>query len=159
MLIKTQILITQSDSKALPDKAKIVGPVNNITSSIFSSLQTRINDTLISFSPDSYHLKNYMTILMSFSEDAKNGQIRMNGWFTDSPATQGVKNDVRNIEPTSTNEGFQTRSKWFRENYNTTKPYRATGTTFIGTFRHDLHGVMTPLPPSNTILLLKLVTI
>lgn len=48
MLIKVQVAIYKSDGKSPPDSTRIVAPVNNSALSIFSALETQINDNIVS---------------------------------------------------------------------------------------------------------------
>lgn len=73
----------------------------------------------------------------------------MSGWQKDSINFDG---DVSTIEPKRDNLGFLARSSWFRSGYKPyPSPYRSSGYTFLGPFKHELHGVTKPIVPGTKI--------
>lgn len=74
----------------------------------------------------------------------------MSGWQKDSI---NFDDDLSDIEPSKDNLGFLTRSSWFRKSYKPyPNPYRSSGYTFLGPFKHELHGVTKPIIPGTKIL-------
>lgn len=124
MLMKATIIMTKKDGKTLPDKKKVVGPVNNVLSSIFRSCIMRINDTTISFQPDYFNYKNYISTLLSYPVCVKSTQLEICGWDSDRPQTQSPEVLVPSLGPTSENTGFQKRSVVYRKGNQVVNDYR-----------------------------------
>ena len=78
-LMSAQVLICKKDKTTLPDKAAIVGPINNALLSLFSSCDMRLNDLSVSHGVDFYAYKSYLSTLLTFGEDAKHTLQYMSG--------------------------------------------------------------------------------
>jgi hypothetical protein len=55
------------------------------------------------------------------------------------------------MEPSDNNLGFIERSQYFREQNDSTKPYRKSGAWFMGRLMHDLVTCTTGLPPQTKV--------
>jgi hypothetical protein len=137
------IQILKSDGVSLPDKAKIVAPVNNILHSLFQSVRLTINDIPITVSPDNYPYKAYITNCLTYGPSVKSAQLSCQGWYSDMGNHMG---------PISgTNTGFTQRNQLFREQFKDDSPYRRSGATFFGRLMHDLIACETGLPPNTKV--------
>lgn len=96
LYLKVQVL--NKDGSHLAADAK-VAPVNLFMHSLFSQVDLRLRDTLISPSTNTYPFKAYLEQLLSYGEDAKNTQFRSELWDADygsmndtNPHDEGTKN-------------------------------------------------------------------
>jgi len=69
-MLEAQILITKSDG-TVPNATAKVGPVCNILSSLFETVNLRVNDVLITTNGSHYGYKDYLQTLISSTGDAK----------------------------------------------------------------------------------------
>lgn len=150
MLMKAQVLITKENGTSLPDADRIVGPINNVCSSLFSAMRMFINGEIITKNQTHYAFKNYVQNLLSYPDTAKSTNLHLAGWCTDTPAVQDDKNS--NIDPCLKNYGFIKRTQWFREQYQAfPNPWRTSGYTFLAPFRHELNGITKFLVPETVV--------
>jgi len=142
ILMQCTVIITKEDGVSLPAKENYVAPINNSMSSLFGTLQMKINDDIISTQYDNYPYRCYLQNLLTFDANAKFCQLLPSGWQDDQ------ESDGK-IEPDDGNTGFIERNKWFRTNYDENQEYRPGGATFLGVFKHTLSGCYKPMPPSE----------
>jgi len=69
-MLEVQVLITKSDG-TLPAATDKVAPVCNMLSSLFETVNLRINDVLITTSGSHYGFKDYIQTLLSAPSDAR----------------------------------------------------------------------------------------
>jgi hypothetical protein len=119
----------QTKTGSLPDKSKVIGPINNVLHSMFESVRLIINDIPISVSPNNYPYKAYISNCLTYSAEVKSAQLTCQGWATDLGHHMGAVEE---------NAGFLERSNWFRTGYDQRSEYRANGMTFFGRLMHDL---------------------
>ena len=87
-----------------------VSTVNNIFSSLWSSINTKLNGTEISDPTSSwYAYKSYLENHLSYSTGVKNKVVSSKGYFEDS------KNAYDNVASTTNNEGFKKRKRLFEQ--------------------------------------------
>lgn len=70
IMIEVTVLITKADN-TLPAAADKVAPVPNMLSSLFETVNLRINDNLITASGSQYSYKDFLQTLLSTPADAK----------------------------------------------------------------------------------------
>ena len=116
-MIECTVVITKNDGKTVPEKTKMVGPVNMCLSSLFESVSVRLNDVTITSSGRYYPYKCFLQTLLSFSANQKTSFLQQAGFYTDSPST--------NVSPNSSNVGFTVRCKNFRVGRETNSDYRS----------------------------------
>jgi hypothetical protein len=119
----------QKKNGSLPDKTKIVGPVNNLLHSMFESVRLIINDLPISVCPNNYPYKAYISNCLTYSSIVKGAQMTSQGWASDLGNHMG---------PVEENAGFLERANWFRIGYDQRSEYRPDGMTLFGRLMHDL---------------------
>jgi len=71
-MLEVQVLITKNDG-TLPAATTKVVPVCNMLSSLFETVNLRVNDVLITTSGSHYGYKDYIQTLLSAPNDAKAG--------------------------------------------------------------------------------------
>lgn len=74
---------TSSDPPAVAATEK-VGPINNILHSLFSQVDVRINNSLVSSTDNLYPYRAYLENLLSYGNEAKAEQLWYDGWVQDS---------------------------------------------------------------------------
>jgi hypothetical protein len=139
--IEVSVLIKKKDG-SLPDKTKVVAPVNNFLHSMFESVRLIINDIPITSSASNYPYKAYIANCLTYSTLVKTSQLACQGWYSDLGNHMG---------PVEENSGFTERSNLFRKNYDPRSEYKSTGTTLIGRLMHDLISCETGLPPNTKV--------
>lgn len=70
VMIEVTVLITKADN-SLPPATAQVAPVCNMLSSLFETVNLRINDNLITASGSQYSYKDYLQTLISTPSDAR----------------------------------------------------------------------------------------
>lgn len=78
-----------------------VGPVNNLLHSLWSQCDVLLNNKLVSQSGHAYHYRSYLSNLLTYGFDAKDGHLTAGLWYED---TAGKHNDK-----TAANVGFTKR--------------------------------------------------
>jgi hypothetical protein len=139
--VEVTVAILKGDD-SLPDTSKIVGTVNNLLHSMFEAVRIIVNDAHISVAPNNYPYKAYISNCLTYPPSVKTAQLACQGWYSDMAPHMG---------PTSSNSGYEARSLLFRENNDSTKPYKKGGTTLFGRLFHDLVSCRTGLPPNTKV--------
>ena len=81
-MLYIKLQVTQKNSNDLIDTAK-VAPVNLLFPSLFSQIDIKLKDTLITPSAHTYPYKAYLETLLSYGNDAKESQLSSELWNTD----------------------------------------------------------------------------
>lgn len=101
-----QAKIVKRDNSTI-DQDEPVAPVNLLLHSLFSQVDLKLKDTVVTASVNTYPYKSYIETLLAYGAGAKNGQKTMEGWY-------GDQNDWGKTNPastTSSNPGFDMRHK------------------------------------------------
>ncbi len=99
-----QMRILRPDgTKLTPEEDNKVGPINLPFHSLWKHVDMTVNDVMVTSCTPTYHLRSYLTTLLSYGADAKNTQLSREGWKED---TAGAFDDV-----SGKNEGLTTRCK------------------------------------------------
>ena len=114
-LIECSVVMQKKDG-TMPDKTKILAPVNMCLTSLFESVSVRLNDVSITASGRYYPYKCYLQTLLSFNQAQKNSFLQQMGWYQDSPSSE--------VTPSSSNTGFLLRSANFRKGRELNTEYR-----------------------------------
>jgi len=77
--------IVQANNQAI-DNAQQVGPVNLLLHSLFSEVDLKLNDTLISSTNNTYAYRAYIETLLSYGPSAKNSQLTASLYYKDEAA-------------------------------------------------------------------------
>jgi hypothetical protein len=89
-----------------------VGPVNLTLHSLFSEMDLKLNETLVSSTNNTYSYRAYLENLLSYGQDAKASQLTATMYYKDTAGHLDVTNptaqDVANI-------GFKKRYEFFRD--------------------------------------------
>ena len=89
-----KFIVTQADDTAVDDSDNTISIINNIDHSLFASTDVFINGTLISDHGKHSSLRNYITNLLSTSEQTKRTSLSVNHWLDDdSNADRTVSKD------------------------------------------------------------------
>ena len=94
------------------DNTDHVGPVNLSLHSLFSEIDIKLNDTLISTTNNTYAYRAYLESLLSFGRDAKKSQLTASMYYKD---TAGQMNDANPVAAAPLNVGLRERFNLFRE--------------------------------------------
>ena len=101
--------ITKSDGTAINDTAQ-VGPVNLLLHSLFSEVDIKLNDILITSTNNTYAYRAYLETLLSYGGDAKETQLAASMFYKD----EAGKMDNANPIPDAANSGLKKRNAFFR---------------------------------------------
>lgn len=142
-ILEVRIVITKADGN-IPDTAKKVAPINNVGHSMWESVRLNINDKDISGTGGLYPYKAYISNGLTYDTWVKANQLQIQGWFSDTST---------HMEAETGNNGFEQRCKYFKEDFDITKPYRKDGASFITRLHHDLINCESGLPPGTKVIL------
>ena len=95
--------ITKEGSGPLTGDDK-VGPVNNLLHSLFSEVDLKLNDTLITNNSNAYPYRAYLETLLSYGADAKELQLTSALFYKD---VAGAMDDHDPTDKDIKNRGFQ----------------------------------------------------
>jgi hypothetical protein len=70
-MMEVTLKITKSDGRTMPEPSVEVGPVNNVLSSLFESMQMQINDRQITESGRDYPYRCYLNTLLYLYQSHK----------------------------------------------------------------------------------------
>jgi hypothetical protein len=101
-----KLKIANKDKSALEENAK-VGPINLWLHSLFSQVNLKLNEKLITPSVNTYPYKAYLETLLSYGSDAKKSQLGSQFWYKDN----GDMNQINPHAEGKGNEGFVSRGK------------------------------------------------
>lgn len=73
-----------------PQTANSVCFINNIAQSLWSQINFRINEELLSDSYNTYSFLAYLVNLMSFNSDAMNTRLKLQGWYMDENVAAAI---------------------------------------------------------------------
>lgn len=81
LLIKMKIILTKSDgTSASSTEYDDLLPVNNFMHSLFESIELKIGNKVITYSPHSYMYRAYIENLLSSSQESRDGHLGVSGW-------------------------------------------------------------------------------
>ena len=105
---EVKVQITQSNGGTLPGQTTNAsyGFVNQIASSIFSSVNVKLNEQSISDSFGTYAYLSHIQALLSYSEASRKTRLRLQGYVDD------VNPSSINADRSATVTGFKTRAGW-----------------------------------------------
>ena len=107
--VKTQIVQANGDN--IPNDAA-VGPVNNLLHSLFSEVDVKVNDTLLSSTNNTYSYRSYLETLLTYGKDAKESQLTSSLFYKDTSGHM----DVAVVDgANATNAGLNKRQTFFSE--------------------------------------------
>ena len=111
-LINTQLYvraeITQGNGQAI-DNTHHVAPINLLLHSLFSEVDVKLNDTLISSTNNTYPYRAYIETLLSYGPSAKHSQLTSAMFYKDS----ATKMDDTNPLAANANAGLKKRHSFF----------------------------------------------
>ncbi len=100
--------IVQADNTAI-DNTHQVGPINLLLHSLFSEVDFKLNDTLISSTNNTYPYRAYIETLLSYGPAAKNSQLTAALYYKD----EARKLDDDNPLDAAANSGLKKRHSFF----------------------------------------------
>lgn len=107
LYVRAQIL--RANNEAI-DNTNHVGPVNNLLHSMFSEVDIKLNDTLITSTNNTYAYRSYLETLLSYGSEAKSSQLTASLYYKDKSGSMDENNphaqDARNL-------GFVKRHSFF----------------------------------------------
>ena len=80
--LEIDVKVTQVDGTALTEQTK-VAPINNILHSVFSQVQVKLKDTVISHPSPNYGYRAYLETLLNYDRQAKDTWLKSQGWYFD----------------------------------------------------------------------------
>jgi hypothetical protein len=107
LYVRTQIV--RADGVAI-DNNDHVGPVNLLLHSLFSEVEVKLNDTLVSSTNNTYAYRAYLETLLSFGPAAKKSQLTSALYYKD---VGGSMEDRNPHDQTAGNTGFMKRHQFF----------------------------------------------
>jgi len=102
--------IRKADNTAI-DAASEVGPVNLLLHSLFSEVDVKLNDTLITSTNNTYAYRAYLETLLSYGTEAKNTQLCSSLYYKD----EAGKMDSANPLPAGANDGLKKRTAYISQ--------------------------------------------
>src|SRR6266516_3231525 len=102
--------IVQGNNAAI-DQTHQVGPINLLLHSLFSEVDLKLNDTLISSTNNTYPYRAYIETLLSYGPAAKNSQLTASLYYKDTAA----KMDDTNPMAADANSGLKKRRSFFND--------------------------------------------
>ena len=111
-MMEVTLKITKSDGRTMPEPSVEVGPVNNVLSSLFESMQMQINDRQITESGRDYPYRCYLNTLLYPSvtrlDSIANGLgIKQNGSSHDAVEDVDVPGTLMRVRFTLTSSRIQ----------------------------------------------------
>ena len=107
--VKAQIVMPNGDDIA---NDAVVGPVNNLLHSLFSEVDVKVNDTLLSSTNNTYSYRSYLETLLTYGKDVKVSQLTSSLFYKDTPGHM----DVGVVAgANATNAGLVKRQNFFSE--------------------------------------------
>ncbi len=136
LVLKVTTTLTKEDGKTKIDRAKVIGPVNNVMHSLFEECKIYLNDILINDSNENYPYKALIIDLLSYGSDAKYSFLQAQGFIQDTAG---------NHDNTDQNLGFGQRRKLYRNEGNT--EYAGEPVSFMGRLHTDLSSTEAAIIP------------
>lgn len=109
-LLYVKAKIVNADGTNLADDAQ-VGPINLLHHSLFSQVDVKLNESLISSTNNTYAYRSYIETLLSYGKGAKDSQLGSALYFKD----ESSKFDDRNPRDAAANSGLKKRTAFFGE--------------------------------------------
>ena len=106
-MLYIKLQVTKKNGESLEDTAK-VAPVNLLLHSLFSQIDIKLRDTLITPSVHTYPYKAYLETLLSYGTDAKESQLSSELWNADV----GGFNVLDPYGDTNNNTGMKNRASY-----------------------------------------------
>jgi len=88
-----------------------VGPVNNFLHSLFSEVDVRMNDTLVSTTNNTYPYRAYLETLLSYGQNAKTSQLTSQLYYKDKAGAMHHTNPHEVLA----NPGLKARHAFFED--------------------------------------------
>jgi hypothetical protein len=92
------------------DNTDHVGPINLLLHSLFSEVDVKLNDTLVSSTNNTYAYRSYLETLLSFGPAAKNSQLTSALYYKD---VHGAMENANPHDAGALNTGFKIRHSFF----------------------------------------------
>ena len=92
------------------DDTDIVTPVNLTLHSIFSEMELKLNDTLVSSLDSTYAYRAYLETILSFGHESKNSQLACSMYYKDTAAHM---DNAAVADAAATNTGLLKRRQFF----------------------------------------------
>ena len=133
MMLKVKVKIVDAATNDVPSNTQIVGPVNNILHSLFSSFRVWLGETQLTKNPENYAHKAYFIDLLSFDGFAKFTWLQAQGFYQDTFGSTLAQ------QTSAANSGFQDRRGLFLKNSALpTSSYSEDGIVLMGRLHTDL---------------------
>ena len=106
-LVQLAVKIQKADGSdgAAQTTADSYGLINLPVSSLFQSVNIRLNDTLVTDSFGTYPFTSFLQVLLNYGHESRKTRLRLCGWVDDTDPT------AKDAE-TATDTGFKTRADW-----------------------------------------------
>ena len=111
-LIHVKVKITKADGTNI-DGADNVGPSNLLLHTMFSQVDVKLNDVMISSTNNTYPYRAYIETLLSYGPSAKKSQLTCEMYYKDQPGRFEI-GDPR-AGAAAGNSGFTKRSSFFAD--------------------------------------------
>lgn len=112
VLIHARVQIVKADDTAIGANEK-VAPINLTLHSLFSEVDVRLNEQLVSSTHNNYHYRAYLESLLSYGSDAKKSQLTCAGYYRD---VAGKFEELDPTAATAANTGAKKRHRLFAGN-------------------------------------------
>ena len=103
-----RVEIVQENNQAI-DNAQHVAPVNLLLHSLFSEVDVKLNDTLISSTNNTYAYRAYLETPLTYGPEAKNSQLTAALYYKD----EATKMDNADPHAVTANSGLKKRYRFF----------------------------------------------
>lgn len=102
--------IVQADGTAIGNNAE-VGPANLFLHSLFSEVDVKLNETLVTSTNNTYSYRAYLETLLSYGNDSKSSQLTSALYYKDTPGTMDATNP--HAAAAAANHGLLKRYSFF----------------------------------------------
>ncbi len=114
ILLKVNCKLTLANGNNLADDST-VGPVNNVMHTMFSKVEVKVGDTVVTYNHSLYPYQAYMDDILFSDSAEKDNRLAMQGFILDTHSRLGVANPEAPVN----NEGLKSRrDKYFGESRN-----------------------------------------
>ena len=107
LYVRAEIL--RANNEAI-DNTNFVGPINLLLHSLFSEVDIKINDTLVTSTNNTYAYRSYIETLLSYGPSAKNSQLTSSLYYKD---VAHAMEDANPLQDNIHNTGLKKRHSFF----------------------------------------------
>ena len=105
-LVEVKVKLTKDDATDI-GVDDVVGPVNDLFNSLFSTVELEVAGVLVTEPNTKYPYRAMIENLINYGKDVQDTRLLCEGWTKDTSGQMGI------TDPTGDNAGLKTRTTWF----------------------------------------------